>query len=397
MRRRPASLLAWGLCVAAIGLGMGGWVVGAGLASERPQLVLTLAVLGLLSTTYPVAGALIVSRVPANVVGWLLVLAGLAMSLVCFAGAYGLSGGEDRPGAAFAAWLASWIFVPALALSGLLLLFLFPNGAPPGRRWRPVVVVVALVAIASAIGYAFRPGELALGGSIENPFGFRPAGDAMALLARLGDILFPIALLAALASMVVRYRNAAADEQQQLKWFAYAAGVLVLGVGIASLPLPSLALVGWVVAGLGLAVLPIAVAIAVSRYRLYDIDLIISETLIYVGLIAILGGLFTASIAFFQRLFIAVTGDTSDAAIVITALIIAGVLTPIRKALEAATERRFKPRAQGDPGADRLADETALSGRFANIETRLTALEKGEIGSRRKPAGRARRLRESGR
>lgn len=382
--RRPGSLLAWGLCAAAIALGIAGWIVGVGLASERPQLLLTLALLGLVSISYPVSGALIVARVRTNVIGWLLVLAGLAMSIVSFAGAYGLSGGDDRAGAEFAAWLASWMFVPALTLSGLLLVLLFPSGSPPSPRWRPLVVVVAAVAIASAIGYAFRPGELALGGSIQNPFGLTPAGGALGLLARLGDIGFPIALMAGLASMVVRYRDSSVDERQQLKWFAYAVGVLAVGVGIASLPVPSLVLVGWVVAALALAAIPIAVSIAVFRYRLYDIDLIISETLIYIGLIAILGGLFTASIAFFQRLFVAVTGDTSDAAIVITALIIAGVLTPVRKALEGAAERRFKPRAAGDGVESRRGDGSAdIEHRLTTIESRLAALEAGRTRSRR--------------
>jgi MFS family permease len=358
--------------------------VGAGQTGQRPQLLVTLALLGLVSALYPVAGALIVSRIPRHVVGWLLVWAGLAMSIVSFMGAYGLAGPDDSPAAQLAAWLASWVFVPALTLSAVLLLLLFPTGAPPSRQWRPLVLVVVVLAAATAIGYAFRPGQLALGGSVQNPFGLTTGGAAWEFLARAGDVLFPFILIAAMGSMVVRYRDAGPDERQQLKWFAYAAAVLVVGVGIASLPLPSFALVGWFVAAVALAAMPITVAIAIFKYRLYDIDLIISETLIYVGLVAILGGLFTGSIAFFQRLFVAVTGDTSDAAIVITALIIAGVLTPIRKALEAAAERRFKPRAASDE-ASRGADVPApIEQRLVDIETRLTALEAGRPGSRRR-------------
>ena len=342
---------------------------------ERPERLVTLAVLGVLSVAYPVAGSVIVSSLPRHVVGWLLVLAGFAMSLVSIGGAYGLSG-QGRPGVELAAWLASWIFVPALSLAGAFLLLLFPTGTLPSTRWRPLAVALAVLAAATAVGYAFRPGELAVGGGIQNPFGIQSVGSALEILARAGDVLFPMALVAALGSMVARYRRAGPEEREQLKWFAYAATVLVVGVGIANLPLGEAALVGWVIAAVAIAALPVTVAIAIFKYRLYDIDLIISETLIYVGLVAILGGLFTASIAFFQRLFIALTGDTSDAAIVLTALIVAGVLTPIRKALEGTVERRFKrtpdpvlPNENGD-------SLISISGRLDSIESRLAGLER---------------------
>jgi hypothetical protein len=133
----------------------------------------------------------------------------------------------------------------------------------------------------------------------------------------------------------------------------------------------------------------------VLRYRLYDIDLIINRTLVYVFLVGILGGLYTASIAFFQRVFVAFTGNTSDAAIVITALVLAGVFTPIRKALEALVDRQFKPRyARDEPssaptvaGGLSSADDAVLAtvnDRLDGLERRLTALERG----RRKPRNR---------
>jgi hypothetical protein len=89
---------------------------------------------------------------------------------------------------------------------------------------------------------------------------------------------------------------------------------------------------------------PIAAAAAISRYRLYDVDLLIGRTLVYVPLMAILSGLYTASIALIQRLFVAVTGETSDVAIVLTLLLVASAFTPVRRSLESALERRFQPR-----------------------------------------------------
>lgn len=377
-------------------LGVAGLALGIGVAADRRQLLFTVGVLGVMSVVYPTAGAFIAARRPRNVIGWLLLAAGLSMAVVALAGAYGMYGrasGDSLPGAGFAAWLASWVFVPALALAGAFLLLLFPTGAPPGPRWRPVVVAIAIAAAAVAVGYAFRPGDLALGVPIENPFGFSPAGSVLTLLADAGDVLFPVALVVAAASMVVRYRDAGPDTRLQLKWFAYAATAMVTALALATLPFEPLMLLGWAVGAVALAALPVTVAIAVLKHRLYDIDFIINRTLVYVVLVAILGGLYTASITFFQRLFVALTGNTSDAAIVITALILAGGLTPIRKGLEGTVDRRFKPHdaEEGPAPAAGVARQSALDqDAAASVHRRLDGME-GRLAALESTADRATR------
>jgi hypothetical protein len=384
MRPRVAVPVAWSICLAAVTLGLIGVALGLGLASDRQGLVLSVGVVGVMSVVYPIVGAVIASRKPDSVIGWLLCSAGLSMSVVGLAAAYGMHGHRSvgqYPGAEIAAWLASWAFVPALALSAAILLFLFPTGAPPSRRWRPAVIGVAIASLITAVGYAFRPGRLAVGAPIDNPLGIQDLGDALALLARAGDVLFPLALLLAAASMITRYRGAGVEERQQLKWFAYAATTMVIAFAVAALPLEPLMLIGWTVGSISLAALPVTVLIAVFKYRLYDIDLIINRTLVYITLLGFLGGLYTASIAFFQRLFVAFTGNTSDAAIVITALVLAGVFTPVRKSLETIVDRRFNPRNTRDAppppvGTEGAPIRTAATADLVAIQQRLDAFEK---------------------
>jgi hypothetical protein len=379
-------------------MGAVGTAMGVGPAADRQELLLTVGILGVMSAVYPTVGAFIVSRQPGNAIGWLLSGAGLSMSIVSFAGALAKSA---RGGAAdglapseVAAWVASWAFVPALALAGTFLLLLFPTGHAPGSRWRPVIAFVTASTLVTTIGYAFRPGRLALGAPIDNPFGFEPAGGLLRFLAGAGDVLFPLAIIVAAASMVIRFRDAGVEERLQLKWFAYAAVALSLAFAVARVaPFEPVGALGWTIGSVALAALPLTVAVAVMRYRLYDIDLIINRTLVYLALVGILGGLYAASIAFFQRVFVTATGDTSDAAVVITTLVLAGVFTPIRKALEGAVDRRFKPHepAHAPParggldGADASEDIPAVLGQ---VIARLDAIE-DRLGSAGSGAGRS--------
>jgi hypothetical protein len=126
--------------------------------------------------------------------------------------------------------------------------------------------------------------------------------------------------------------------------------------------------------------LPVAAAIAVLRRRLYDIDLILNRALVYIPLTGILGGLYAAGVALFQRIFQALTGDKSDAAVVITTLVLAGMFTPIRNALQVFVDRRFKPPTVGDAAHDHpelppLIPADELKARLAELDQRLDQLE----------------------
>jgi len=151
----------------------------------------------------------------------------------------------------------------------------------------------------------------------------------------------------AVASLAVRYIRSSSEARHQLKWFLYA-GVLVAVV----LPISLVAADTWsaILALLTLGLVPVAVVIAVLRYRLYEIDTLINRTLVYVPLVGIVAGIYAGSVALLQRLFVAVTGNTSDAAAVISALALAAVFTPIRNAIQSSVDRRFKPSSPESPG-----------------------------------------------
>lgn len=375
-----ARLGPWILAAVAVALGLVGILIGAD-ATDRGELAATLGVFGVTSVVYALVGAFLAARPASRTIGWLLLGAGIAMSILAVSGAYATEDGGAVPAARYAAWVASWAFVPALALSGALLLFLFPTGRPPSPSWRPVVVAVIAVTVLAAIGFAFRPGRLAVGDPIPNPFGFQPLGGMLAALATAGDVLFPLLVAAGAASMIVRYRRAPPEERYQIRWFAFVAVVLAVAFLVALLPLDRVRLVGWIAGTSALAALPIAIAIAVLRYRLYDIDLIINRTLAWVGLIGVLGGVYAAVIALLQRGFVAVTGNTSDAAVVITTLILAGIFTPVRKELEATVDRRFKPRT--DVAPDAPVSQADLQRVLEPLIERVEAIERAASGDTR--------------
>ena len=202
------------------------------------------------------------------------------------------------------------------------------------------------------------------------------------------------------ASLVLRYRQADVEESAQIRWIALVAGIAAVALAVAALqldggPLDGVSEVAFGVALVVLALMPIAVGIAITRYRLYDIDRLINRALVYGSLTAILAGVFTAAIGLAQRLFVATTGQTSDAAIVLTTLVVATLYAPLRKRLEALVDRHFKydERRFGayrneirqvlsvlDPGraAQRLATEAvaelaATGGAVVDAEDRPTA------------------------
>jgi hypothetical protein len=223
-------------------------------------------------------------------------------------------------------------------------LLLFPTGRLPSRRWRPVAWAAAILVVLLVVLHALAPGpvdaeRLPL---VRNPFGV----EGLDGMAQLSLILILPAVLACVLSVALRFRRAPGDERQQIKWFSYAAVLLIFAIGVTLLneslgrPFPE-PVIG-ILLFIPIAGLPISVGIAVLKYRLYDIDLIINRTLVYVPLTAILAGLYSASVALFQRLFQAATGERSDAAIVITTLILAASFTPIKNALQGIVDKRFK-------------------------------------------------------
>jgi len=265
---------------------------------------------------------------------------GLAVGLALVTYAYGVVGSPPR-----AAWP---LVMPALVISQLLvipaiggavtwILLLYPTDRLVTRRWRWTGIAAIAAVVAYDLGTLFRPGPIdstALPGVL-NPLGasgwLGPAAGVMADVANGAGL---IALLLAAASLILRYRRADPVVAAQIRWLALVASLAIAALAVSFLPIPEA--INNVFFGAGLillACMPIAIGIAITRYRLYDIDRLINRALVCASLTAILAGVFTAAVGLAQRLFVAATGQTSDAAIVGTTLVVATLYAPLRKRL----------------------------------------------------------------
>lgn len=292
---------------------------------------------------YATAGLLILRQRPQHVVGWMLMAAGLL--IISEFTSIAIGDGLFQRGDAVAPWfilVASYAWVPAILLAGPILAIYFPDGRLPSPRWRLAMRVVLAYLLVGFMAIALQPGSLdPERGFPPNPLGAEFIPEWIFAIAETSGIaVLLLILLMGVAAVVHRFRRAHGEERQQLKWFAFA--VIVWGMFVP----PSLFIESneyFVVAIATLLLVPVAVVIAITRHRLYEIDTLINRTLVYVLLVGIVAGLYAASVALFQRVFVAATGNTSDAAAIISALLLAAVFTPIRKSIEAIVDRRFKP------------------------------------------------------
>ena len=242
---------------------------------------------------FTVVGVLIASRRPENAVGWLLLVIGVTNAISFLASAYAGWALYVYPSAPFGAAIAgltSWLWIPAVALPATFLLLLFPDGHLPSPRWRWFARVLAAGMISASIGIVFSPGVIEGFPGATNPFGV-----AWLSWLTVGIVVIPIGVGAAVASLVIRYRRATADDRQQIKWIAVAAAIVGVLYGTAFIVSFASgwdsAAPGWVqalqslcLASFGL--LPIAIGIAVLKYRLYDLDLVIRKTVVFALLAA---------------------------------------------------------------------------------------------------------------
>jgi hypothetical protein len=321
-------------------------------ARDHPnfQLDLHFVTIGFFGTmvSFPVVGALIVVRRPRTRVAWVMIGMGVTFGAGVLLGAYSAvfvtpTGESQAPFAFPAMLLSTLLFVPPLGFGTTILLLLYPTDTLLSPRWRIVAAISLLGSVIWNVGVAFRPGPIdnpALV-NVQNPWGapsdLLPLFDAAPAVSNL-LILAGIAL--ATGSLFVRYRRGDSVVRAQIRWFGLIAAAVVVSFVLANVP-PT----GELFFGLGvtaIACLPIAIGVAISRYRLYDIDLIINRALVYGSLTAILAGVFTAGVGLGQRLFVAFTGQSSDAALVLATLVIATLYAPLRKRLEAIVDKRFK-------------------------------------------------------
>jgi hypothetical protein len=355
-------LIPWAILLVVVAIAAATFVLFPPVASDRRDVPAYLAYgLSLVwSVVASFVGALITSNRRGNRIGWLLVGLGLLWSLDLFASG---AGNTTHPASDTFDILGDVGFGLVITLLPLLIL-LFPDGRPLSPRWRPVVGFAALWPLLFLlVGIALVPQEL---------LADNPSGPPQAVLI----VLMIVTIIAACTSAFLRFARSRGIEREQLKWFAYATA-LGFAVAIIGGVLP---VWGVVLAGVGLGGPLVGIAVALLRHRLYDIDVLINRTFVYGSLVAILAGLYAASIQLFKVIFVGLTGDESDAAIVITTLILATTFTPIKNRLEEIAKRRFKEPEQAPIAGDAsLAGVDALRAELREQARRLERLEH-EVG-----------------
>jgi hypothetical protein len=247
------------------------------------------------------------------------------------------------PGGEAMAWIASWLWVAHIGLFVFLAL-LFPDGRPPSPRWRPFAWLVGAVAVVGTVAAAYSPGPVRGLGSLRNPLGVGGIPDLSGPV----EVLVFVLALAASVSLVVRLRGARGVERQQIRGFAYAAAVAAVGAivyYVISGALGSWWLhweVGFAAMMIGVVGMPAALGVAVLRYRLYDIDLIINLTLVYGLLTAVLAGLFELNVVALQHVALVLThAEDSQIAYFASALMLAAMFEPLKRRIDGFVERRF--------------------------------------------------------
>jgi hypothetical protein len=232
------------------------------------------------------------------------------------------------------AWVENAAYIPMIALIGFLFL-LFPTGKLPSRRWRPIAWFGVIGTVLGWASVEFSAGSLADFPSVTNPFGVAGASSVLSALGIFGLLLLGIFFLSSLASLLLRFLHAKGEERQQLKWFASAGVVVVVAIAVWS---PDTAILSYL-AILGLAV---AVGIAILKYRLYEIDIIIRRTLIYSILTASLIFVYFLSVILLQRIFALLTGQSqSELVTVLSTLAIAALFIPLRNRIQDVIDRRL--------------------------------------------------------
>jgi hypothetical protein len=349
-RRRwwPAGL-AWALwALAMLGLAVGAWFDHLLRRAGRPDLgtLTTFAIPPTLAcVSASTVGAVLASRRARHPVGWLLLALGLSLAISGASAAYLPYGLVARPGALPAASHVA-LYYPAtvvaqLAFLGFVLL-LTPTGSLPSPRWRwwarvaAATPMVLLLVVPVAPG-RFDPRYLVVGGPVD----FRAFGGLLLVANQLALAAAVLAVVVAAGSLVVRFRRALGVERQQLRWVALGAaltGVAVLAVA-ALVAVGDEAMAGWA-AVIGLMVLPLGIGAAILRYRLYDLDRIVSRTLAYGLLTVVLGGGYGGVVLGLGQLL----GQDSSLVVAAATLAVAAVFQPARRRVQQAVDRRFNRR-----------------------------------------------------
>jgi hypothetical protein len=294
---------------------------------------------------FAVVGALVASRQPRNAVGWLFLTCPVFAMLGAFAEKYSYRALVVHPGepaGIVLGWIYGWAWFPA---SGAILLvpLLFPDGRLPSRRWRPLLWFSVTLLVLTAIAAAVDPGPIdsSWPGTHDKPLtiagleGFLDAAQDPA------GLVFVLLLLALLASVVVRFRRSRGDERQQMKWMLAAVAVLVVEILVEqALDSRISDSASNLLFALAVVAVPVAAGVAMLKYRLYDVDVVIRKTLVYGSLTVLLAAAYVGLVLGGQAVFQSFTGG-SNLAIAVSTLVVAALFLPLRSRVQRVVDRRF--------------------------------------------------------
>jgi signal transduction histidine kinase len=313
---------------------------GASIVANLPFLVMVLA--------FDVIGMLITTRRPGNAIGWLVLGIGLAWSagdVLSAVGQYGFDHGWSDADVLIAVSQPTWL--PPIGLTGTFLILLFPDGHLPSPRWRWFAWTIAVGMSLVGIAFLVAPGTFGDSGfpKMSNPLGIEAMRPFLGVVIA-GLLIIPIGMLGSMVSLVQRYRRSAGVERQQMKWLAYAAAVaactyaavmvasILEGNGAADPPW----LVLWQNLSLAaLALIPITIGVAVLKYRLYDIDVVINKTIVFGALAAFIGAVYVAVVVLLGAAIGATT--TSPALSIAATAIVALLFEPVRVRVQRVANR----------------------------------------------------------
>jgi hypothetical protein len=332
--RRLAYWLAWAVCALSLTLTALNFLLIALNVSLNVAAYVFWPELTSIAVGYSVIGAIIASRLPYQPIGWICCAIGLIAAVDHFGGEYALYAllalPHSLPGGEAMLWLQGWFWMLFVGLIVFLLL-LFPTGRLPSSRWRPFAWVSAAVISFGVIWSS----------AISPDVGFNaPPSPVQLLVLLLGGV--------AAASLVAGRRGARGVERQQIKWLLYVGPIFFvasgLHIGFYFFWLAERSwglLASYLLVAVGGLSGPIAIGVAILRYRLYEIDLIINRTLVYGSLTATLVALYLGGIVVLQRVFVLLTGEQSTLAVVASTLLIAALFTPLRRRIQSFIDRRF--------------------------------------------------------
>ena len=343
------AILAWVLCTICVVAAVTTLIIWAIQLTVPPSLFDLVEAFGwglALPVVFSILAALIIARQPGNRVGWLMMLIAFAAvsPVPRILESLPVPPTTITPGLWLLLWLDGWSWIPIIFPIFLIPLH-FPTGRPPSSRWNWVnwlaigmwlffIIFASFIDTIGPISEAWR---------LPNPVGFIPSEVFQGPVLIIWSLGLVTLVLASVASLFVRYRGAQIDEREQIKWLLYAGALFAFVYTLTAITSGDFNSLGWVdlLFVLSILTIPTAITIAILRYRLYDIDIIIRRTLIYGVLSLLLVVVYFISVVLLQQAFRAITGQDSPVAIVISTLVLAALFNPLRRRVQEAIDHRF--------------------------------------------------------